>query len=112
MTYRAIVITVASLMLLVGARASLGPALAADKPGEARGLGPAGVSAGQVVDRDYFAAGPLVEMSGTINGDLYAAGGQVLVDGQVNGDVLVAGGRVLLSGAVVQSIRVARPGDR
>jgi cytoskeletal protein CcmA (bactofilin family) len=107
MTCLAMVITVASLVLLVGARASLGPALAADTQGEARGLGLAGVSAGQVIDRDYFAAGPLVEISGTVNGDLYAAGGQVLVDGRVNGDVLVAGGRVWLSGVLAQSVRVA-----
>jgi hypothetical protein len=107
MTRRARVLTVASLGILFGTRVSLGPALAADPQGEARRLGPVGVSAGQVIDRDYFAAGPLVEISGTVNGDLYAAGGQVLIDGRVNGDVLVAGGRVMLAGVVAQSVRVA-----
>jgi cytoskeletal protein CcmA (bactofilin family) len=81
------------------------PALAAGN--EAQRFRPVSVPAGQVVDRDHFAAGPLVEISGTVNGDLYAAGGQVLIDGRVNGDVLVAGGRVMLAGSVAQNVRVA-----
>jgi cytoskeletal protein CcmA (bactofilin family) len=63
--------------------------------------------AGQVVQGDYFAVGPQVEISGIVNGDLYAAGGQVLVDGVVNGDVIVAGGKVTLSGTVAQDARIA-----
>jgi hypothetical protein len=59
-----------------------------------------------VIVHDYFAPGPLVEMSGTVDGDVYAAGGQVLIDGRVNGHVLVAGGRVMLSGVVTQNVRV------
>jgi hypothetical protein len=47
--------------------------------------------AGQIVQGDYFAFGPHVEISGIVNGDLYAAGGEVLIDGVVNGDVIVAG---------------------
>ncbi|MBP6263968.1 MAG: hypothetical protein KA426_12025 [Nitrospira sp.] len=62
--------------------------------------------AGQVVQGDYFAFGPHVEISGIINGDLYAAGGEVLVDGVVNGDVIVAGAKVILSGTVAQDARV------
>jgi cytoskeletal protein CcmA (bactofilin family) len=65
------------------------------------------LAASQVVNGDYFAAGELVEISGTINGDLYAAGGQVVIDGRVNGDILVAGGRVRVSGTVAQDVRVA-----
>lgn len=63
--------------------------------------------AGQVVQGDYFAAGPQVEISGVVNGDLYAVGGQVLVDGVVNGDVIAAGGKVTLSGTVAQDARIA-----
>ena len=62
---------------------------------------------GQVVQGDYFAIGPQVEISGIVNGDLYAAGGQVLVDGVINGDVIVAGGKVTLSGTVAQDARIA-----
>jgi cytoskeletal protein CcmA (bactofilin family) len=100
-------LTLSVLLILLAPRVTLVPALAADKEAEARRLGPVGVPAGQVIERDYFAAGRLVEISGTVNGDLYAAGGQVLIDGRVNGDVLVAGGRVMLSGAVAQNVRVA-----
>lgn len=63
--------------------------------------------AGQVVQGDYFAVGPQVEISGIVNGDLYAAGGQVLIDGVVNGDVIVMGGKVTLSGTVAQDARIA-----
>lgn len=63
------------------------------------------LEAGEVVDRDYFAAAESVEISGTVNGDVYAAGGQVLIDGVVNGDVLVAGGTVNISGQVAEDVR-------
>ena len=55
---------------------------------------------GQVVQGDYFAFGPHIEISGIVNGDLYAAGGDVLIDGIVNGDVIVAGAKVMMSGKV------------
>lgn len=62
---------------------------------------------GEVVDHDYFTAGDIVEISGTVNGDVYAAGGTVLVDGVVNGDLMVAGGTITVSGQVSQDIRAA-----
>ncbi|MCS6327190.1 MAG: hypothetical protein H8K06_08910 [Nitrospira sp.] len=62
--------------------------------------------AGQVVQGDYFAFGPHVQISGIVNGDLYAAGGDVMIDGVVNGDVIVAGAKVILSGTVAQDARV------
>jgi len=63
--------------------------------------------ADQVIEGDHFAAGEIVEISGTVNGDLYVAGGQVFIDGQVNGDVLAAGGQVFLTGNVSQNARIA-----
>jgi cytoskeletal protein CcmA (bactofilin family) len=63
--------------------------------------------AGVVVDRDYFAYGERVEISGTVNGDVYAAGGQILVDGTINGDLLAAGGAITISGTVSQDARIA-----
>lgn len=63
--------------------------------------------AGEVVDHDYFAAGEVVEVSGTVNGDVYAAGGQVIIDGTINGDLLVAGGAVTISGDVTGNVRSA-----
>lgn len=65
------------------------------------------VPAGQVIDRDFFAFGETVEISGTVNGDVYAAAGQVLVDGTINGDLLAVGGTVTISGTVAQDVRVA-----
>ncbi len=65
------------------------------------------VPAGEVVNRDYFAFGESVEISGTVNGDLYAAGGHVLVDGQINGDLLAVGGKVTISGTISQDARIA-----
>jgi len=64
------------------------------------------VPAGEVVNKDYFAAGGIVEISGTVNGDVYAFGGQVLVDGKVNGDLIAAGGVVRISGDISQDARV------
>src|SRR5262245_39250872 len=65
------------------------------------------VPAGQVINRDYFAFGEIVEISGTVNGDVYAAGAHVAVDGTVNGDLLAAGGTVAISGTVARDARVA-----
>ena len=65
------------------------------------------VPAGEVIERDYFAAGETVEISGTVKGDAYIAAGEVLVDGIVEGDLLAAGGTVKLLGTVSQDARVA-----
>lgn len=64
------------------------------------------IRAGQVVDRDVFAVGEIVEISGTVNGDVYAVGGQILVDGTINGDLLALGGTVTVSGTVSQDARL------
>lgn len=60
----------------------------------------------QVVNKDYFAAGGSVTVSGTVNGDAYLAGGNILMDGTVNGDLLVAGGSINIIGPVRNNIRV------
>jgi len=65
------------------------------------------VPPGQVRDRDYFAYGESIEISGTVNGDVYAVGGQVLVDGTINGDLLAAAGKIIISGDVVHDVRIA-----
>lgn len=63
------------------------------------------LSRGEVVARDYFAAGNKVTISGVVDGDGYVAGGSVVMDGMVRGDLLVAGGTVTISGEVGQDIR-------
>ena len=63
--------------------------------------------AGETINRDFFAFGERVEISGTVNGDVYAAGGMVIVDGKINGDLLVAGGTVTISGDISQDVRAA-----
>ncbi len=63
--------------------------------------------AGEVINRDYFAYGESVEISGTVNGDVYAVGGQVLVDGTINGDLLAAAGKIIISGDISDDARIA-----
>lgn len=60
----------------------------------------------EILNKDFFALGEQIRISGTVNGDVYAAGGQVYIDGTVNGDVLTAGGTVEITGTVSQDIRV------
>lgn len=60
----------------------------------------------EVLNKDFFAAGEQVRISGTVNGDVYAAGGQVYIDGTVNGDILTVGGTVEITGTTSQDIRV------
>lgn len=61
----------------------------------------------EVVNKDYFAAGQTVTLSGTVNGDAYLAGGNVIVEGVVNGDLLAAGGVVTVRGKVKNDARLA-----
>lgn len=60
----------------------------------------------EVVDKDYFAAGNSVILSGTVNGDAYLAGSNITVDGTVNGDLLAAGGNLDIRGKVNGNIRL------
>lgn len=64
------------------------------------------LSQNETVNKDYFAAGDSVTVSGTVNQDAYIAGGNILVDGNVNGDLLVAGGTVTISGKIKNNVRV------
>lgn len=61
----------------------------------------------EVIERDYFARGEVVTVSGTVNGDVYAFGEKVVVDGEVNGDVIAAGGTLEIPGRVSGDARVA-----
>lgn len=60
----------------------------------------------EILNKDYFAAGDSVTLSGTVNGDVYLAGGSVIVEGIVNGDLLVAGGVVAIRGKVTHDARI------
>ena len=64
------------------------------------------VPSGKVINKDYFAFGETVEISGTVDGDVYAAGGQILIDGTINGDLLAAGGKISISGNISQDVRI------
>lgn len=61
----------------------------------------------EIVNKDYFAAGDTVRVSGTVNGDVYVAGGSVVVDGTINGDLFAAGGTIQISGLVKNDVRAA-----
>lgn len=62
---------------------------------------------GETINRDLFAFGERVEISGTVNGDVYAFGGTIIVDGTINGDLIAAGGSLNVSGRISQDLRVA-----
>lgn len=61
----------------------------------------------EVINKDYFAAGESVNLSGTVNGDAYLVGGNITVDGTVNGDLIVAGGDINILGTVNGNVRMA-----
>lgn len=61
----------------------------------------------QVTNRDYFAAGDTIIISGTINGDAYLAAGNIIVEGTINGDLLAAGGNVDIRGSIGNNVRAA-----
>jgi hypothetical protein len=63
------------------------------------------LSANEVHEGWYFAAGDEVLIEGTVNGDAYIAGGVVEVNGTINGDLLVCGGQVTVTGTVTDDIR-------
>lgn len=63
------------------------------------------LSSNEIIDKDYFATGEKVTLSGTVNGDAYLAGGDIFVDGVVNGDLLVAGGNININGEVTGDVR-------
>lgn len=60
----------------------------------------------QTVDKDYFATGEKVVISGIVNGDVYVFGGNVIVDGTVNGDLIAGGGTVSVTGRVTDDARI------
>ncbi len=65
------------------------------------------VKKGEVIDRDYMAAGESVTISGVVNGDVYVAGANVMIDGTINGDLLTGGGVITLLGEVTDDVRMA-----
>jgi len=65
------------------------------------------VAKDQVIEGNFYGAGEMVEIFGTVNGDVYTAGGQVTIDGTINGDLLVAGGTVDIGGTINGDVRAA-----
>ncbi|MEA2020800.1 MAG: hypothetical protein U9M98_03775 [Patescibacteria group bacterium] len=64
------------------------------------------ISADEVVEDDFYIAGPQITVAGTVEGDLYVAAGAVTVSGEVLGDVLAVGGNVRITGVVGDDLRV------
>ena len=82
------------------------PAIATQDEEGSKDLKLVTVPSGEVINKDYFAFGDKIEISGTVNGDVYAAGGQILIDGTINGDLLAAGGKISISGNISQDVRI------
>ena len=65
------------------------------------------IPAGSSVDGTYYAAGQVLDVSGTVNGDLICAGDTVTISGPVHGDVICAGQDISITGPVDGSVRIA-----
>ncbi len=62
----------------------------------------------EVYQGNYYAAGNVVEIYGTVNGDLFLAGNDITVDSDnINGDIFAAGNSVTIKGQPKGSVRIA-----
>lgn len=62
----------------------------------------------QVHEGNYYVAGNVVEIYGTVNGDIFAAGDTITIDSEnINGDVFVAGSSISIKGKINGSLRIA-----
>lgn len=55
---------------------------------------------------DFYTAGSIVNISGTIEGDMISAAGRATLNGSVSGDVLIIGGSVDIHGPVGDDVRI------
>jgi len=65
------------------------------------------IDAGQMVEGDFYAAGGIVTVSGSILGDLLTAGGSVTINAPIGADATIAGGTVQLHAPVSDDVRIA-----
>ena len=66
------------------------------------------LSKDKVVNSNYYSAGNMIEIYGTVNGDIFVAGETIIIDSEnINGDIFVAGSSVTIKGKVNGSIRAA-----
>jgi len=56
---------------------------------------------------NYYVAGTVIDIAGTVNGDVFAVGNSITVSGMVNGDVFAAASNIRISGQVDGNVRVA-----
>lgn len=62
----------------------------------------------QVHEGNYYVAGNVIEIYGTVNGDIFAAGDTITIDSEnINGDVFIAGSSVSIKGKINGSLRIA-----
>lgn len=61
----------------------------------------------EIINKDYFAGGESVTISGIINGDAYIGAGRIIIDGTINGDLITGGGEIIINGSVTNNIRAA-----
>ncbi len=60
----------------------------------------------QAIEKDFYAWGNQVSMSGEVLGDMYALAGQVAVNGDVQSDLVIFGGNAQVYGTVQDDVRV------
>ena len=61
----------------------------------------------QVIEHNYWAAGEVINISGTLKKDLYVAGGSVVIDGIIEGDLIGVATDLKLNGEVKGNLRFA-----
>ena len=59
----------------------------------------------KVIEYNYFKAGSLIDISGTLNKDAYVVGQTITIDGTIKGDLFCAGTDVRINGTVEGSVR-------
>ena len=91
--------------LLVAAAVALSLPLVASAATANQSASTLQVPAGKVIDGNYYAASPVIEIDGRIAGDLICAGQTVIIKGEVTGDVLCAAGSLVIAGPVGGSVR-------
>lgn len=61
----------------------------------------------EVINHNYYGAGNIVEIYGTINGDVFVAGNSIVIESEnINGDVFAAANNIIIKGKINGSLRI------
>jgi len=60
----------------------------------------------EVIESNFYKAGNMVEVAGTVNGDLFVAGNMINVTGKIEGDIFAVGSMIKINDQVEGNVRV------